>query len=91
MWESAYTGDSGSISVDTLTLTEEEQDSISVYKSDMVTYATGWVNDVVFGSKELTDEEIATFQATMEDTMHISDILEVYNAAYERFQERSFE
>lgn len=91
VWESAYTGDSGSISVDTLTLTEEEQDSISVYKSDMVTYATGWVNDVVFGSKELTDEEIATFQATMEDTMHISDILEVYNAAYERFQERSFE
>lgn len=90
VWESAYTGDSGSISVDTLTLTEEEQDEIAVYKSDMITYATGWVNDVVFGSKELTDAEIATFQDTMENTMHISDILAVYNDAYKRFQERSF-
>lgn len=91
VWESAYTGDSGSVSIDALALTEEEQDAISVYKSDMVTYATGWVNDVVFGSKELTDAEIAEFQQTMEDTMHISDILEVYNDAYERFQARGFE
>ena len=91
VWESAYTGDSATVAVDALMLSEEEQDAISVYKSDMITYATSWVNDVVFGSVELTDAEIASFQKTMEETMHISEILDAYSAAYERFQSRTFE
>ena len=40
---------------------------------------------------ELTDGTIADFQATMRDTMHIEDILKVYNDAYARFQARSLE
>lgn len=90
VWESAYSGSSKSAGTDGLSLTEEEQDAISVYRSDMVTYVTEWANNVVFGDVELTDATIAEFQKTMEETMHISEILEVYNAAYERFLARSF-
>lgn len=89
VWAKAYTGSSKSVSTDALTLTEDEQDAISVYRSDMITYVTEWANGVVFGDTELTDAAIADFQATMENTMHVSDILEVYNTAYERFLSRS--
>lgn len=89
-WEAAYTGSSQTVDVDALTLTQDERDAISVYKSDMVTYVTEWANSVVFGDVELTDATIATFRTTMEDTMHISEILGVYNDAYARFQARSF-
>lgn len=89
-WNAAYTGSSQTVDINALTLTDDERDAITVYKSDMVTYVTEWANSVVFGDVELTDDEIAAFQATMEETMHISEILEVYNDAYERFQARSF-
>lgn len=89
IWETAYTGSSMTLPTDSLSLTEEEQDSISVYKSDMVTYATQWVNEVIFGDTELTDAEIESFQQTLVDTMHINEIIEIYQAAYDRFQERS--
>lgn len=91
VWNSAYTGSSGTVDVNALALTQEEQESISVYRSDMVTYVTEWVNSVVFGSVELTDAAIETFQTTMRDTMHIDEILEIYNAAYQRFQSRTLE
>jgi putative aldouronate transport system substrate-binding protein len=91
VWNSAYTGSSGTVDTNSLALTEDEQDSISVYKSDMVTYVTEWVNGIVFGDTVLDDAAIEEFQNTMENTMHISDILDVYNAAYARFQSRSIE
>lgn len=89
-WEAAYTGSSQTVDVDALTLTQDERDAITVYKSDMVTYVTEWANSVVFGDVEPTDDAIAAFRATMEDTMHISEILAVYNDAFARFQARSF-
>lgn len=91
VWNAAYTGSSQTVDINALTLTDEERDAITVFKSDMITYVTEWANSVVFGDVELTDAEIEAFQTTMEETMHISEILEVYNDAYERFQNRSFE
>ena len=69
--------------------TQEELDAVAVHKSDMITYVTEWVNGVVFGETPLDDASIAEFQETMKTTMHIDDILATYNAAYERFQDRS--
>lgn len=91
VWNSAYTGSSQTVDINALALTQEEQDAISVYKSDMVTYVTEWVNGVVFGATELTDATIEEFQTTMRDTMHVEEILETYNTAYERFQNRTLE
>ena len=91
IWNSAYTDSSGTVDINALTLTQEELDAISVYKSDMTTYVTEWVNGVVFGDTALDAASIAEFQNTMQTTMHIDDILETYNTAYERFQERSLE
>lgn len=88
-WSSAYTGDSMTVSTDALTLTQEEQDEISVDLSDMITYASEWISGVIFNGNPLTDEAIAEFQNTMRSTMHIDRILEVYNDAYQRFQNRS--
>ena len=58
--------------------------------SDMVTYASEWINGVIFSGNKLTDASIAEFQQTMRDTMHVEEILKVYNDAYERFEHRSF-
>ena len=91
IWASAYTGSSMTVDIDTLTLTQEEQDEIATYKSDMVTYVTEWANGIVFGDTEATDAEIQSFRDTMENTMHISDILSIYNDAYARFQNRTLE
>lgn len=91
VWNAAYTGSSQTVDINALALTQEELDAISVFRSDMVTYATEWVNDIVFGSTELTDAVIEEFQTTMRETMHIEEILETYNAAYERFQNRTLE
>ena len=88
IWESAYTGSSMTFPKDALSLTEEEQDAIAVYQADMLTYVTEWANGVVFGETALTDAEIQSFRSTMEDTMHVTDILKVYSAAYERFLAR---
>lgn len=90
IWNSAYTGDSMTVAIDLLTLMAEEQDAISVNLSDMITYAAEWINGVIFSGNELTDASIAEFQQTMKDTMHVEDILKVYNDAYKRFEERSF-
>ena len=91
VWNDAYTGSSKTVDVNALTLTQEELDAIAVHKSDMITYVTEWVNGVVFGDTALDDASIAEFQNTMKTTMHIDDILATYNAAYERFQDRSLE
>ena len=78
------------VAIDSLTLTAEEQDAISVNLSDMITYANEWINGVIFSGNALTDASIEEFQKTMKDTMHVEDILKVYNDAYERFENRSF-
>ena len=88
IWASAYTGSSMTLPKDSLSLTAEEQDAIAVYQADMVTYATEWANGVVFGDTELTDAEIESYRNTMTDTMHIDEITDVYQDAYERFQAR---
>ncbi len=89
VWASAYTGSSATVGVDGLSLTEEEKDAISVYISDMKTYADEWINNVIFNDGDLSDAAIAGFRAYLQDTMHLDEILEVYNTAYERFQSRS--
>lgn len=45
---------------------------------------------MIFSGNELTEASIEEFQNTMKDTMHVEDILKVYNDAYQRFQDRSF-
>ena len=84
VWNDAYTGSSKTVDINALTM-----DEVAVFKSDMITYVTEWVNGVVFGDTPLDDASIAEFQETMKTTMHIDDILATYNAAYERFQDRS--
>lgn len=89
IWEAAYSGSSMTVDVNSLTLTEEEQDAIAIYKSDMITYVSEWANAVVFGDKEITETEINDFRSAMIETMHIDEMLEIYNNAYLRFQSRS--
>lgn len=89
VWASAYTGSSATVAVDGLSLTEAEKDAISGYISDMKTYADEWINNVIFNDGDLSDAAIAEFRKYLQKTMHLDEILEVYNAAYERFQNRS--
>jgi putative aldouronate transport system substrate-binding protein len=89
IWASAYTGSSATVGVDGLSLTEEEQDSISVFKSDMKTYADEWINNVIFNNGDLSDAAIQDFRDYLQNTLHLDEILDVYNAAYARFEARS--
>ncbi len=89
VWASAYTGSSATVSVDGLSLTEEEKDAVSVYISDMKTYADEWINNAIFNDGDLSDAAIAEFRNYLQETMHLDEILKVYNTAYERFQNRS--
>jgi hypothetical protein len=89
VWASAYTGSSASVGVDGLSLTEAEQDSISVFKSDMKTYADEWINNVIFNNGDLSDAAIQDFQNYLQNTLHLDEILSVYNDAYARFEARS--
>ncbi|MDD6022661.1 MAG: hypothetical protein PUC06_00240 [Oscillospiraceae bacterium] len=90
IWASAYTGSSATVNVDGLSLTQEEQDAISVFKSDLKTYTEEWINTVIFNGGDLSDAAIKEFQAYLKDTLHLDEILETYNDAYARFQARSF-
>jgi putative aldouronate transport system substrate-binding protein len=89
IWASAYTGSSATVGVDGLSLTEEEQDSISVFKSDMKTYADEWINNVIFNNGDLSDAAIQDFRDYLQNTLHLDEILDVYNTAYARFEARS--
>jgi putative aldouronate transport system substrate-binding protein len=89
VWASAYTGSSASVGVDGLSLTETEQDAISVFKSDMKTYADEWINNVIFNNGDLSDAAIQDFQNYLQNTLHLDEILSVYNDAYARFEARS--
>lgn len=89
VWASAYTGSSATVAVDSLALTREEKESISLYISDMKTYADEWINKVIFNNGDLSEAAIAEFRNHLIETQHLDEILKVYNAAYERFQNRS--
>ena len=54
VWNDAYTGSSKTVDVNALTLTQEELDAVAVYKSDMITYVTEWVNGVVLVKRRWT-------------------------------------
>jgi putative aldouronate transport system substrate-binding protein len=88
IWASAYTGSSQTLPASALSFTTEEQNTISVYKSDMTTYITEFVYSVVFGGVELTDSVKQEYLDTLENTMHLSEILTVYTDAYERYLNR---
>lgn len=90
IWASAYTGSSATVDVDALALTEEEQDAIAVYKSDLKTFTEEWINTVIFNNGDLSDTAIKEFQSYLQDTLHLDEILKTYNDAYARFQARSF-
>ncbi len=88
VWASAYTGSSGTLPTSSLSLTEDEQHAISVYYSDMTTYITEFVYSVVFGDVEITDSTKAEYLNVLENTMHLSEILDIYTAAYQRYLAR---
>ena len=90
IWASAYTGSSATVDVDALALTEEEQDAIAVYQSDLKTFTEEWINNVIFAGGDLSDAAIKEFQSYLQDTLHLDEILKTYNDAYDRFQARSF-
>ena len=90
VWASAYTGSSATVDVDALALTDEEQDAIAVFKSDLKTYSEEWINTAIFSGGDLSDAAIQEFQSYLQDTLHLDEILEAYNDAYARFQARSF-
>ena len=89
IWASAYTGSSGTLPTSSLNFTDDENDAMSVYKSDMYTYITEFVYDVVFNGTELTDEVKEDYLDTLENSMHLSEILEIYNDAYQRYLNRA--
>ena len=88
LWETAYTGSSGTLNTSGLSFTTDEQDFISMYKSDMITYITQFVYQVVFSDVELTDETKQEYLDTLENTFHLSEVLELYQDAYERYLAR---
>jgi putative aldouronate transport system substrate-binding protein len=88
IWASAYTGSSMTLPSSALSFTTDEQNTISVYKSDMQTYITEFVYSVVFGGVELTDSVKQDYLNTLETTMHLSEILSVYSDAYQRYLDR---
>ena len=88
LWETAYTGSSGTLNTGALSFTTDEQDFISLYKSDMITYITQFVYEVVFSNEQLTDDVINEYLDTLENTFHLSEVLELYQDAYERYLAR---
>ncbi len=91
IWASAYTGTSGTLPTSALTFTDDEMEAMSVYRSDMYTYITEFVYDVVFNGTELTDQIKEEYLDTLENTMHLSEILTIYDAAYQRYLSRSLD
>ncbi len=89
IWASAYTGNSGTLPIEALSFTVTEQESISTYLSDMMTYINEFVYSVVFGDTALTETTVSAYLDTLMNTMHLPEILEVYTAAYQRYLNRS--
>jgi hypothetical protein len=55
----------------------------------MKTYADEWINNVIFNNGDLSDAAIQDFRDYLQNTLHLDEILDVYNAAYARFEARS--
>lgn len=88
VWATAYTGSSGTLPTNGLSLTTEEQEIVSTYRTDMITYITEFVYSVVFNGVELTDSVKQEYLDTLENTFHLSEAIAAYEAAYERYLAR---
>ena len=88
VWESAYTGNSATFDESVITLTEDEQDVINLYMSDLDTYCTETLYKFVYNASSLTEETFDDFVDTCYNTLHLQDILDVYTDAWLRYLER---
>lgn len=66
-----------------VSLTEDEQDKITDLLADLNTYMGERYSGLVNGQIAL--DTIPTIQQELKDKMHIEEIIEVYQAAYDRF------
>jgi len=86
IWASGYAGNAKqSLNV---SLTADESDIVNNSLSDMNTYLTETVYAWIFGGQVLDDAAWDTYLETM-DSMNVQDILKAYQAAYDRYNERS--
>lgn len=83
IFPTSYTGSSKTLP--SVTLTTEENESISSLVSDMNTYINETVNQFVFGDREVNDENWQDFVDTMYGRCQLQTILDVYQAAYDRY------
>lgn len=83
IFPTSYTGSSKTLPA--VTLTTDENESISSLVSDMNTYINETVNQFVFGQREVTDENWQDFVDTMYGRCQLQTILDVYQAAYDRY------
>lgn len=66
-----------------VTLTTEEQDKISDWQADLNTYMDERYSGLVNG--QISIDSIPQIQQELRDNMHIEEILQAYQAAYDRF------
>lgn len=63
------------------TFTEEEQEIYSTYSPDLLTYMSEHALAFLMGEEDIAN--LPAFKQTIQD-MHIQDIIDVYQAAYDR-------
>lgn len=86
IWASGYAGNAKqALSV---SLTTDEADIVNNSLSDMNTYLTETVYSWIFGGAAFDDAAWNSYLDTM-NTLHIDDILDAYQSAYDRYMERS--
>lgn len=66
-----------------VSLTADEQDKITDWQADLVTYMAERYSGLVNGQIAL--DTIPAIQQELRDKMHVEEIIEVYQAAYDRF------
>ncbi len=76
----------GSMAVPTLSLTTEESEVIGSYATDMTTYAAETLPKFIMG--EMSMDQWDEYVAELENTLHIDEIVEAYQAAYDRYLSR---
>ena len=73
------------MAVPTLSMTTEESDILSLYGTDITTYASEMLPKFIMG--ELSMDEWDAYVAELEN-MHIDEITEAYQNAYDRYLNR---
>lgn len=76
----------GSMAVPTLSLTTEESEVLASYATDLTTYAAETLPKFIMGEKSM--DEWDSYVSELENTLHIGEIVEVYQAAYDRYLSR---